>query len=67
MNQESLETWETLKAREYREKQKRLNNNLLMGLAILIAGLYVLFFVGNQIKWPLLGVLAFMYILTRVL
>ena len=67
MNHESLEAWEGYGAREYNAHQATLKRTLLLGIIILITAMYVLFFVGNPYKWPLLGTLAFTYLIVRFL
>jgi len=67
MNHESLEAWEGYGAREYNAHQATLKRTLLLGIIILITAMYVLFFVGDPYKWPLLGTLAFTYLIVRFL
>lgn len=67
MNHENLETWGGFKAREYHIHQEKLRKTLLLGIVILIGAMYVLFFVGDPYKWPLIGALALAYIVTRAI
>ncbi|MBD3313798.1 hypothetical protein GF345_05125 [Candidatus Woesearchaeota archaeon] len=66
MNQ-SLEAWELVKARNLEEHEKQLSKTLWLGIIILIAVMFVLFFISNPVKWPLMAFLALLYTITRAI